>query len=58
MTDTSAWLPQVHEARVHSREWRGEFGRAEVAPDGSVLGNWRTASAEAGKRSRRGRFGK
>jgi hypothetical protein len=51
-------MPQVHEPRVRSREWRGEYGRAVVAPTGSVLGDWRTASGQAAKRARAGRFGK
>jgi hypothetical protein len=55
---TGEWYIVTHEARVRSREWRGEYGRAEVAPTGTALGEWRSASDRAARKARRGRFGK
>jgi hypothetical protein len=52
------WYITTHEPRVRSREWRGERRREFVEPTGRSLSDWRTASGQAAKRARAGRFGK
>lgn len=50
------WYIVTHEARVRSREWRGEGRREFIEPTGAHLSDWRRASGTAARRTRREQF--